>query len=411
MSVPTSDLTILLPLKGRHLHTLRFLWDANRRKLPYKFLIADGEVHPTIAGMLEGPSKAFPHLDIEYIRYPDDASFSDFYRKMADAAGRVRTKYVMQADNDDFLIASGIDRCLSFLDANPDYQSFGGGVGAFALAPTGSQFDLVTGPLDKLAFRYGPGYWPKDLFSPEALARCTSGFKSVIYYNVYRAPALAIILRELAAIDFTDLELHESFFTLHALTLGKSGQDARVISYLRQMGTSSASAWNGDDWVGYLLKSRFTDDFKTYLSRISTMIAAADGIDAGTAATRIRDLYAAKLRGDLAARYPTLSERPRYHPIRIIKATLAAFGLNGLLEIYRKEVARRAVDPQRRAVRVESERQSIVSNLKAMNASTGEIETILAEFAVIESGMKGDAFEKFAADATPDLLPRSRPST
>lgn len=410
MSVSTSDLTILLPLKGRNLHTLRFLWDANRRKLPYKFLIADGEVHPTIAGLLEASSKAFPDLDIEYVRYPNDASFSDFYRKMADAAGRVRTKYVMQADNDDFLIASGIDRCLSFLKENADYQSFGGGVGAFALAQTVNGFNQVTGTLDRLAFRYGPNYWPKDLSSVEALARCTSGFKSVIYYNVFRAPALATMLRELAEIDFADLELHESFFTLHALTLGKSGQDARVMSYLRQMGTSSAFSWNGDDWVGYLLKSRFTDDFQAYLSRISTMIAATDEIDAGTAATRIRDLYAAKLRGDLAARYPTPSERPRYHPIRVIKAMLAVFGLNRLLEIYRKEVARRAVDPKRRAQRIENERQSIVANLKAMDASAGEIEMFLAEFAQIEAGIKSDAFEKFATDVAPDLLSHSKTS-
>lgn len=405
MPVSTSDLTILLPLKGRHLHTLRFLWDANRRKLPYKFLIADGQVHPTIAGLLEAPSRVFPELDIEYVRYPDDASFSDFYRKMADAAGRVRTTYVMQADNDDFLIASGIGRCLSFLDANEDYQSFGAGIGGFALARTDSEFDQVTGPLDRLEFRYGPAYCPKDLASSQALERCTVGFESALYYNVFRAPALATILRELVEVDFVDLQLHENFLALRALTLGKSGQDPRLMSYMRQIGTSSAFAWSGDDWVGYLLKSRFTDDFKVYLRRISAVISAADGIDAETVASSIRDLYAAKLRVELAARYPTPTERPRYHPIRVIKAVLAALGLNGLLEIYRKEVARRAVDPQRRVARVENERQSITANLKAMGASASEIEAFLAEFAEIEAGIKGDVFEKFVSAAAPALLP------
>ena len=144
----THPLTILLPLKGRHLHTLRFLFHADRAGLPYHFLIADGEVHPAIARVLENPLSAFPNLDIEYIRYPNDARYSDFYRKMADASARVRTPYVLQADNDDFLVASGIERCLKFLDARPDYVGCGGGVGGFELnAAREKKLEFVVGTL------------------------------------------------------------------------------------------------------------------------------------------------------------------------------------------------------------------------------------------------------------------------
>ncbi len=398
-----SNLTILLPLKGRPLHTLRFLWDANRRKLPYRFLIADGEVHPTIAELLESPSKAFPDLDIEYVRYPDDISFSHFYRKMADASARVGTKYVMQADNDDFLIPSGIDRCLEFLDANPDYASYGAGIGAFALTPrVEATLNLVTGPLDRLAFRYGPAYWPKDMSSPEALARCTAGFTSVLYYNVFRAQSLATIHRELVERDFTDLEIFEAYFTLRALTLGKSGQDPRVMSYMRQLGTSSAGAWQGDDWVGHLLKSRFNDDFNAFLRRVGAAIAEADGIDAESAANKIRDLYAKKLRADLSARYPgPLPERPRYDPVRIVKAMMSAAGL---LKLYYAERSRREIDPKRRAARVERERQSVVESLKQIGASAADIKAFSTGFAGVEKGFRSEAFEKFVAGVAPDLL-------
>jgi hypothetical protein len=42
-------LTIVMPLKGRHLFTFRFLWHANRMRLPYRFLIADGQVNEAVA--------------------------------------------------------------------------------------------------------------------------------------------------------------------------------------------------------------------------------------------------------------------------------------------------------------------------------------------------------------------------
>src|SRR6516165_4890691 len=77
-------LTIVLPLKGRPLFTLRFLWHANRARLPYRFLVADGEVHPELAKLLENSQKTFPALDLEYIRYPDDIDFKRYYAKMAD---------------------------------------------------------------------------------------------------------------------------------------------------------------------------------------------------------------------------------------------------------------------------------------------------------------------------------------
>ena len=89
----SSPLTILLALKGRHLHTLRFLWHADVARVPYHFLIADGEVHPVIARLLEHSESVFPHLDIEYIRYPDDVDYATYYSKLADAASRVRTPY------------------------------------------------------------------------------------------------------------------------------------------------------------------------------------------------------------------------------------------------------------------------------------------------------------------------------
>jgi hypothetical protein len=98
----TPRLTIVMPLKGRHLFTFRFLWHANQMRLPYRFLLADGHVNEAVARRLEDGQKLFSELDIEYVRYPDDVDYSRLYAKMADVSQRVRTPYAMIADNDDF---------------------------------------------------------------------------------------------------------------------------------------------------------------------------------------------------------------------------------------------------------------------------------------------------------------------
>ena len=48
-----SRVTILLTLKGRDLYTLRWLWHANRVSLPFPVVIADGEVNPIVARLID----------------------------------------------------------------------------------------------------------------------------------------------------------------------------------------------------------------------------------------------------------------------------------------------------------------------------------------------------------------------
>jgi hypothetical protein len=80
----TQRLTIVIPLRGRPLFTLRFLWHANAARLPYKFILADGEVRPDLSRLLDDAHKLFPNIDVDYIRYPDDTDFAR-HRTGADA--------------------------------------------------------------------------------------------------------------------------------------------------------------------------------------------------------------------------------------------------------------------------------------------------------------------------------------
>jgi glycosyltransferase domain-containing protein len=281
----TSRLTIVLPLKGRPLFTLRFLWHANRARIPFRFLIADGEVRLPLSDILENASKHFPELDIEYVRYPDDTNFSRYFAKMHDAVRRVRTPYVMLADNDDFLAPAGIEHAIEFLDSHADYVCCGGGIAGFSVkTPPVASLGMLLGPLSRLNYRYAPDSTPADIYANSALARALSAFRSQwIFYAVYRTPAQEIVCKEIAELDLGGLHLMERFCAMRTLTLGKARVDQTVISYFKQADTSLGGHWSASEadasrsFVYHLLRSRFTSDFAAIADRISHVVVEAEG--------------------------------------------------------------------------------------------------------------------------------------
>ena len=119
------DLTILLTLKDRAKFTFRWMSYANGVGFPFKVLIADGGEDETIPNMLSDRSK-FPNIEYEYIRYPYDRTYANYYSKVADALSRIRTPFVAMADNDDFFVVAGLRKSVEFLATHREYAACGG---------------------------------------------------------------------------------------------------------------------------------------------------------------------------------------------------------------------------------------------------------------------------------------------
>jgi glycosyltransferase domain-containing protein len=387
----TPRLTIVLPLKGRPLFTLRFLWHANRARLPYRFLIADGEVHPELAKLLENSKKTFPDLDLEYIRYPDDVDFKHYYAKMADVFQRVRTPYVKIADNDDFLAPAGLECCVDFLDAHSDYVCCSGGIAGFSLraSPRDSR-ELVIGHLNKLAYCCSPHDRAIDLNSPSATERVVAGLRNTWnFYAVFRTSALALMWQEMLEIDPTNLQLSERFLVMRALTLGKARCDSSFFSYWRQYWTSLQLHWTSSqsairqDFVHYLLRSRFTEDVADVLDRVSHRLAGLDGGNPEEIAERLRDplerWVRELIRHDFGA-YATLRRHLRSH----VPWLVAWF-------------------KHRRRLRLVSERRNIFARLRTDGATSEYVAKFKDELAQIENVLTGHEFRQFLRQHVPAL--------
>jgi glycosyltransferase domain-containing protein len=374
----TPRLTIVIPLKGRHLFTFRFLWHANKLRLPYRFLFADGHVDETVASRLENSREIFPNLDIVYARYPDDVDYSRYFAKMSDALHHVRTPYVMYADVDDFLGFCGIERALDFLDENTDYVCARGRVLTFSVY-SGLR-DMHGGVCGKFNRLYMTGDF-RDIAAPTAAERVREGGLShSVFYAIYRTEALASIWREAVEINFSDVMLHENFHALRALTLGKVHTNKEIISYYSQGGTG-ASYQPLRDWARHLLRSRFTSDAHATIERISLAAATAGGAGAAAVAEDVRTILEYNYRNFLSINYGALTQ---------IKRAL------------RKKWPRMIRFVQNRPrFSVGRQRAAVLSQLKDAGASQEDLKHIRGELAAIECALSPEAFADFSGPFRP----------
>ena len=375
-------LTLVVPLKGRYLFTLRFLWHANRARLPYRILIADGQVHPLLARILDDAPAVFPNLDIEYVRYPDDANLGCYYRKMADALARVRTPYAMLVDNDDFVFGSGTEQALDFLQENSDYVGAAGSIIGFA-AYSGlrNASGGLTGRINRL-YKY---FRASDVTSASAAERLRHGGRNLwIYYAVYRTAALTTICREVAEIDFSDLLFHEAHHVMRALTMGKVRLDDASVSYARQFGTSSSAAGNRY-WVRQLVRGRFTDDVRRLVERVSLAAANADGAERADMEDLVLDVLEAKFAQFLGAVFGSMQE------VKRVLRTRAPGLVGAWLNRPRFFIGR--------------ERSRLTAQLAAAGASPDYVQRVRAELASMEDAVAGQAFAEFVRPYLPELHP------
>ncbi|HKD63287.1 MAG TPA: TIGR00180 family glycosyltransferase [Candidatus Acidoferrales bacterium] len=370
-------LTIVMPLKGRRLFTFRCLWHANELRLPYRFLLADGLVHEEVSRRLEDSRSIFPHLDIEYVRYPDDTDYSRFWAKMAGAYVRVRTPYVMNMDNDDFAGRRGIERALDFLDANPDFIcSRGRSVDFSVFSWSGGAYGGLCGKFNRLATNHN--YRDVTAATPAERLR-EGGVCHALYSAVFRTGAAALIWREIAEINFSDLMLHENFVALRALTLGKVHMDKKTVSKYPQTHTGISHELTRN-WASHLLRSRFTTDAQAMI-RCLASTAGTGAASAAATAEDVRAILENYYSGYLSVIYGA--------PARI----------KGMI---RQKWPRLVKTVQTRPrISVWRERAELYSRLRKAGASAEDIRHVREDLATVERALSPEAFAEYAAPLLP----------
>lgn len=117
------DITILLALKDREIYTQRWL---DHSVFPeFTYIIADGSLtdnNEKICSKINLPN-------VTYERYAPDTTYPIYIRKRLSALNKISTRFVLYADNDDFVLRDGLNKTMDFLSLHPEVSMVQGKVG------------------------------------------------------------------------------------------------------------------------------------------------------------------------------------------------------------------------------------------------------------------------------------------
>ena len=275
------DLTILLTLKDRVPFTSRWMSYAEKTRFPFKVLIADGGTDDAASVLLSDRAK-FPNVNYEYVRYPPDRSYPDYYAKIADALGRVRTPYVAMADNDDFFFADALGEAVRFLSVHPAYVSCGGQGAIFWVLPSPSSGD--EGLLYGNSVEWKCTSETKSIDGNSARERIQAQAVSTadtFFYDVKKIEEARKHFEIVRDLGPKDLFIFEQVVCFLSAIAGKAKRLDTL--YLARQNNSPASsggthAQRFGDWFGRMLVESWSEDFTKFANVASAFLAASDGI-------------------------------------------------------------------------------------------------------------------------------------
>jgi glycosyltransferase domain-containing protein len=287
----SAHLTILLPLKDRVPFTHRWLAYA-RAHLPFRVLIADGGADATVAAAVA--AERSQGLDVEYVRYPFDSGYAEYYAKLADALSRVTTPFVVMADNDDLFIPDALQLAIEFLQAHPEYVACGGQCAVFWLSSQGAPArpDTVYG--DHIEWKCSSQFSTDvaDTASQRLRERCRGA--NDVFYAVHRTDLLRRHFEAVRDTNPRDLFLVEQLVMFLTAIAGKTRQlDTLYIA--RQQDSPGSSGGTHQErfgnWYDRMLVPTWSEDFTRFVDCSAAALSRADGIPVEEARRTVVESY------------------------------------------------------------------------------------------------------------------------
>ena len=340
-----NELTILLTLKDRPLFTFRWMSYANSISFPFKVLIADGGADDNVPKVLSNKA-TFQNVSYEYIRYPYDQTYADFYSKVVDALSQVKTPFVVMADNDDFFVVNGLRKAIQFLSSHPEYVTCGGQCAIFWVASP--QMNEREGLLYGKQIEWKCSCDAQSVIAETARERIRNQSLSAaypIYYHVQRTEELRRQFQILRDLNLRDLFLAEHVIAFLTVIAGKIKRlDTLYIARQYNSPDSSGIAHEEKfgDWFGRMLIQSWSEDFTKFVNVISTALAERDDITLDEARDWVIKSYRMQVAPALLANIleePTVT-MPMSVVVRVVRC-LVHLPLDGLIRRIARKLYRR----------------------------------------------------------------------
>ena len=281
-----SLLTVILPLKDRSRYTLRLMRYLDKHSFPFKIIIADGGCCKRIEQILSNPT-VFKNLDFDYIRYPYDKIYFDYYKKIHSASISVNSRYCIFADNDNFYSIPGLRKAVEFLECNPDYDACQGLTIGFRLSSNCNYYSKgisFSRPLSHYSLEDSSAIDRLSAISNKNFASC---------YCLQKTTDLRAALSTLARNNPGNLYVAEAFLHFYLVSIGKI--KCLDIPYLYRQFDVIGSANDADHlkstFLQKLLWDSFVYDANNLADSVSKLISVNENIDFHHVRTKVRYLF------------------------------------------------------------------------------------------------------------------------
>jgi glycosyltransferase domain-containing protein len=268
-------LTFILTIKDRDSFTLRWLTYANKTNFPFKILIADGGKSLSLEKILTENGR-FSNLNYEYIRYPYDATYTEYYAKTLDALSRVKTPFAAIGQDDDFYFVEELQEAVDFLSAHKKYIAYNGCIDNFIVKPNtntayGKDVEFIKNPV------------MKSIDGKTSRDRVWEHFCNYTHtlYSVYRIEVLTKNYETLCKYNFTNLILHElilSFLTAAEGTVKRSNNFYLMRQINPKNSSNNAETKKKGDYLDRMLIDSWSLEFNQFVNSVAEIIAAKDQI-------------------------------------------------------------------------------------------------------------------------------------
>lgn len=260
-----SLITILIPTHKRHAYLCRIL--DYYSDIPVKIMVADSSDEPY--------NKIIP-LNTEYFHFPGKSYFYKIYTVL----NKITTPFVVMCADDDFIVPESIEKCIQFLNDNPDYYSVQGHYINF---------------YNKRFVRYRPFQLTYiiglDINSETATERIIQLFEKYMFlhYSVHRKENLLKTFELL--VDLPDVFSGANQYFLDFICIINGKHKVLPVFYSARETLLYSSA-NSTPSLGTLEEDpSFSEDVKLFYLKIATHLSEKDYISIERAENIIRETY------------------------------------------------------------------------------------------------------------------------
>jgi glycosyltransferase domain-containing protein len=313
-----NKLTFLLPLKDRPHYTK--IWLDHNLRPEYDYLVADGSIGTENEALFK--DLRLPNLT--YLRFQKDLSIECYVQKMLEAASRVKTKYVMTCDNDDFINFVGVNNCIAALEDARDAACAGGrmyGVMQSEFPVFGLRYSLPMRNTDPSALNGRAGF--------DGLKALFSNYIP-LWYQVFRTEKYRAIWQDIKLLQISNVFLVEMLQAQLALCHGKNLQ-LKTNHYVRLMNPRTSAARESSISDGpHTSKIYFDDAYRQQVLKMSGHVAGLAGVELPLLLSELKNYYLSCVprKSSICSRMTNLATRIRSVFARKVAAVFSiAFGI------------------------------------------------------------------------------------